>query len=107
MYAEDQLLNLKGSATYLCNNLDVVNSKDETTGEQIIVYTVVHKAEVELVHSEVNGGGVSRTQRVSCRSDHGEEHVIITQVSASNVLSGPVHAIAFMLCLAYLIMLRY
>ena len=94
MYVEDQLLNLKGGATYLCNNLDVVNSKEETTGEQINVYTVVHKAEVELVYSEVNGGGVSHTQRVSCRSDHKEETVIITQVNASNVIFGPVHAVS-------------
>jgi hypothetical protein len=83
-FAEERLVSLRGSPSYLCNNLELLSTEEERTGEEINVFTVVHKAEVELVRDGCSAEGQTQNRRVPSRADSKEEDpAIITQVSAS------------------------
>lgn len=87
-FAEERLVSLRGSPSYLCNNLELLSTEEERTGEEINVFTVVHKAEVELVRDGCSAEGQTQNRRVPSRADSKEEDPAIITQAKWCILSG-------------------
>lgn len=68
-------MNLKASASALCNNLTVLSSKEK----QSVTYGVVHKAFVCITN--VTKGSVVNQKQVSCKGEGSYSSSAVLQVS--------------------------
>lgn len=68
-------MNLKASASSLCNNLTILTSKEK----QSVTYGVVHKAFVCITN--VTKGSVVNQKQVSCKGEGAHSSSAVLQVS--------------------------
>ena len=81
MFARDTSVNLKASASSLCNNLTVLSSAEK----QSVTYAVVHKAFVCI--TSATEGSVINQKQVSCKGEGAHSSSAVLQVSQMAVYS--------------------